>query len=182
MKSFLPLLALSALAFLPTRAHASVDYVLAATGNLHCNDTSHTEPGFPVQSFTVGGSDPLKITSSATGSGGGKISLSDFSVNRKFDNCSENLVRGFLGQTVIPVLTFTAYRVGADGKSDAILIITLGNALISNYQISGSGDLPQESVSFTYEHVRIQSTQINKDGTLGPISTTGWNAVTNKVD
>ncbi len=183
MKKLLPFLALIALAAIPTTAHAAVDYILSSTGALQCNDTSHATPGFPVQSFTLGGTDPATVGSGGSGSGAGKISLSALSITRGFDGCSESLVRAFLGQARVGSLTLKAYRTAATGSPVSILTITLTNAVISNYQLSGgSGSLPEEAVSFSYEKVNIESTIVNPDGTLGGTVKVTYDVKANKLD
>lgn len=180
MKKLLPLLALIVLAAAPIRAHAAIDYVISANGILNCNDTSHGEPGFPVQSFSLGGSVPTSIGTS--GSGAGKVSLSALSVTRSFDGCSEHLVRSFLGEFHVPTLTFKAYRSSANAKPETILIFTLTNAVISSYQLSGGGDIPQEAVSFRYDKVTIESTLVKSDGTLGGTTKLTYDVQANKLD
>ena len=181
MKKLLPFFALIVLAAVPTRAHAAVDYVLSSTGALQCNDTSHATPGFPVQSFSLGGSDPA--VTGTSGSGAGRISLSALSITRSFDGCSESLVRAFLGQARVTALTLKAYRTAANGSPVAILTITLSNAVISSYQLNGGGgSLPEEAVSFSYDKVNIESTIVNPDGTLGGTVKVTYDVKANKLD
>ena len=179
MNKLLPFFAFIALVSSPTRAHAAVDYVLSGSGIFSCNDSSHAEPGFPVVSFSLGGSDPSAVSSS-TGVGAGKISLSNLSISRSLDGCSETLIRAFLSQAHAPTLTLKAYRATSSGQPIVVLFITLSNAFVTSYQIQGSDTVtPQESVSFGYSKVTIQSTILKPDGTAGAQTTISYDVTTN---
>lgn len=153
------------IALAPNRAHAAVDYILNTNGAVHCNNTSHAEPGFAVQSFSLGGTSLTAVIGNG-GSGVGKIALSDFTITKSFDSCSEQLITAFLSGSTIRSLTLTGYSTTADsnGAHTAILVITLDLAAISSYQLSGSNVLPEESLSFSYRVLCVTSTPLRSDG------------------
>lgn len=170
MKILLPLLASLALAAVPTHAHAGVEYVLNTNGGVQCNNNSHAEPGFTIDSFSLGGTSPVSVlggTGSSSGTGGGKLSLADLVINKSFDSCSEQLITGFLSGAIIKTVTLTGYSTTSESKDahTAILVISLEIAAISNYQLSGSGSLPTESLSFSYRTLCIAGTPLKNDGT-----------------
>jgi type VI protein secretion system component Hcp len=91
--------------------------------------------------------------------------LSDLTISKNFDACSEQLIHTFLGGKVIPTLTLIQYSAGE--HPFAALTITLSTAIINDYQVTGAPDIrPTESLAFTYNKVCVRSISQKSDGTL----------------
>ena len=121
------------------------------------------EVGFDATAYSLGGTDLTKP--GGPGGGSGKPNLSDLTVTKNFDACSEQLIRTFLGGKVIPVVTLIQYSAGE--HPFAALTITLNTAIINDYQVAGAPDVrPAESLAFTYNKVCVKSISQRPDGTL----------------
>ena len=139
--------------------------VVNVGGAVNCVSTKG-ESGFDATSYSLGGSEATsKVGSSGSGAGAGKLDLSDLTINKNFDACSEQLIRSFLSGKFIPTLTLIQYSAGE--RPFAALTITLSTAIINNYQVTGAPDVrPTESLAFTYNKVCVKSVSQKPDGTL----------------
>ena len=123
------------------------------------------EAGFDATSYSLGGSEATSKAGGASGGSFGKPSLSDLTISKNFDACSEQLIHTFLGGKVIPTLTLIQYSAGE--HPFAALTITLSTAIINDYQVTGAPDIrPTESLAFTYNKVCVRSISQKPDGTL----------------
>ena len=160
---------------------AAVDYFVSTGSTVNCT-TTEGQSGFNILSFSIGGMDTVTL-GGATGAGGSvsKPKLSDLVVMKQFNACSEPLIKQFLLGSVIPTVTLTGIKTVGDGGSIPILTITLTNARIDNWQMSGSSENPTESVSFAYAQLCIAYTPVNPDGGAGQPIKVCYNAATNRV-
>ncbi len=151
------------------------------TGNTVNCTSAKGETGFEVSSFSVGGSDAVNPISK--GSGAGKPSLANLVLTKQFDACSEQLIKAFLTATSLPTVTVTQVRATPSGPAVPIMVITLTNAFLINYQLSsGGGTLyPTEALSFAYSGICISSTTLTAQGTAGQTTKVCYNALTNQV-
>jgi type VI protein secretion system component Hcp len=161
------LLAVVALVCLARPAVAqSGDLVVNTGGSVNCVNVKG-ESGFDALSYSLGGENTSTVVG-GTGQQLKKPSLSDLNIQRTFDPCSEALIQSFLSGKVMPTVTLIQYaKVTSNATPYAALTITLSNALINSYQISGSASLrPTESVAFTYSKVCVASVAQRPDGSL----------------
>ena len=65
--------------------------------------------------------------------------LSNLSITRNVDVCSEALLKNFVAGKTYPSLTLTQYE-GTNGQTGATpyMIVTLSNVVISSYGVGGS--------------------------------------------
>ena len=143
--------------------------------------TADGTSGFEVSYFALGGTDASP--SLTGGSGAGKPNLSNLTIHKQFNACSEQLLKDFLKGSHIPVLTLTEYLTNAESKSRIpILTITLNEAFITNYQITNADTLhSSEVVAFSYVGVCISSTAVTPQGAAGAKTTVCYNKATNTV-
>ena len=106
-----------------------------------------------VLSFSWGASAPAVVGGS--GIRPGKPSVSDFSVEKTLDSASVEIFQKCVtGAKETPVL-IEFYKTGAAAK---YLEFTLGNALITSYQLSGSSGVPTESISLAFVKIEMSYT------------------------
>jgi len=123
-----------------------------------------------VMSFSWGASQTTSVSGSG-GSGAGKATLADLSIMKNYDAASAPMYKALLLGTHIATGVLTAVKSGADGSP--FLTISLGEVFVTSIQISGSSEVPMESVSFSYNTIQTQYSQQDETGKLlakAPIS------------
>ena len=166
MKLLLSVVALVACAC-PVLAQSG-DIVVNTGGSVNCVNVKG-ESGFDALSYSLGGT----VATNLAGGGvqtAGKPHLSDLAIVKNFDACSEALIRSFLSAKSMPTVTLIHYNRSSVSQQPpfAALTITLSNAFINSYQISGAAsEHPTETVSFSYTKVCIASITQSPTGTLG---------------
>lgn len=180
MNRLIPILAFLALTS-PLAAHAANNTLIVNTGSSMSCTTAKGESGFNVTAFSFGGTSNV---SGGTGSGAGvgKPSLSDFTLTKTFDACSEALIKGFLAGTHFATVTLTEFH-NAESRSVPILTITLKSVLINSYSLSGSTTLnPTETIGLAFNDICVANTAMNADGSTGATTTVCYNVAQNKVN
>ena len=112
--------------------------------------------------LSFGGSQTSSVSGTG-GSGAGKADLSDFSVMKTLDKASPKLMNTLATGTHIKTATLTARKAGGKGP---YLTITFGELFVTSVQFSASSEIPSESVSFSYNHIKIEYKLQKEDGTL----------------
>lgn len=139
--------------------------VVNAGGAVNCV-TTKGETGFDATSYALSGTLD-KQDQPGAGQSVTSPSLTDLTISKHFDACSEHLIRVFLAAKRIPRVTLIQYAGASDRAPYAALTITLSDAMISRYQVAGAPSvLPRESLGFTYSKVCIASITQNADGSL----------------
>jgi len=131
-----------------------------------------------VMSFSWGASQTTSVSGSG-GSGAGKASLADLSIMKNYDVASTPLYKSLIQGTHIPTGTLTAVKSGGDGS--AFMTITLSELFVTSIQISGSSEVPMESVSFSYNQIKTQYSQQDETGKLNVKAAVTYNLKANKV-
>ena len=143
--------------------------------------TYKDKKAFEIYSFSWGMSNPVTIGSQSTGTGGGKVSISSFSVMKKMDSSSHTLMdmcaTGTHAQKAHVVLR------KAGGTALEYLTIDFDEIFVESVQMSGSSggdDTPTESVSFAFKKYNLSyQPQDEKGAKAGGAKTTSWNVSTN---
>ncbi len=148
----------------------AVDYFLQLTS---INGES-VDQNFPNQisvlSFSWGGTQTTSVAGTG-GSGAGKVSLNEFSITKYYDSSSPEIFKSMVVGTHITTGTLSAVKSGASGQ--AFLKITLGELFVTSQQISASTEIPTETVSFSYNTIKVDYSKQNEQGNLtsvGPVS------------
>lgn len=158
---------------------AAVDYFLKL-GDIHGESVSTNHPNeIEVQSWSWGGSQTSTV-SATTGSGGGKVSLSELSMMIQFDMSSARLLKALTTGTHFPTAQLSAQKSGASGGLN-YMTFALTEVFISSVQLSASGDVPSCSLSLTYKSYTYNYYQQKADGTVSVAGTTGYDVTTNVV-
>lgn len=131
-----------------------------------------------VLSFSWGASQTTSVAGSG-GSGAGKASLADLSIMKNYDASSNPLYKALLLGTHIK--TGTLYAVKAGGDGDPFMKIELGELFVTSIQISGSSEVPMESVSFSYNTIKSSYWQQDETGKLSAKAAVSYDLKANKV-
>jgi type VI secretion system secreted protein Hcp len=147
------------------------------------DDTYKAKGAFEVYSFSLGASNPVTIGSSTEGSGGGKVSISSFSIMKKTDAASAALFRACCDGS-----HFTAAHVvlrKSGGKKVEYLKYDFEEVFVESVQWSGStggDDTPTESLSIAFGKVNVTYTPQKADGTaISPAKEANWDLRANKA-
>jgi type VI secretion system secreted protein Hcp len=131
-----------------------------------------------VMSFSWGASQTTSVSGSG-GSGAGKASLADLSIMKNYDVASTPLYKALVLGTHIPKGTLTAVKSGGDGSP--FMTIELTELFVTSIQISGSSEVPMESVSFSYNQIKTQYAQQDETGKLNVKAAVTYNLKANKL-
>jgi type VI secretion system secreted protein Hcp len=120
-------------------------------GGLKCT-TALGSNTFSATSYSFG-SENTSSTGTGGGGGAGKAVVLPLNATKNFDECSPALFGGVVTGDHFP----TVDLVQQDDKGNAILTISLMDALISSYQIGGSqsSDSPKESLQIDFRRICI---------------------------
>jgi len=111
------------------------------------------------------------------GSGAGKADLSDFSVMKYFDKASTPIFKSLTKGVHIKSGTLEAVKSGGDGKP--FLKVDLEELFVTSHQLSGSSEIPSESVSFSYNQIKIEYSTQDEKGVITTAGSVTFNTKTN---
>jgi type VI secretion system secreted protein Hcp len=131
-----------------------------------------------VMSFSWGASQHTSVSGSG-GSGAGKADLADLSIMKNYDAASAPMYKSLLLGTHIKTGVLTATKSGAAGKP--FLKISLTELFVTSVQISGSSEVPMESVSFSYNTIKTEYFQQDEKGDLAAKAPVSYDLKANKV-
>lgn len=157
----------------------AVDFFLKLSNDINGEsaDDKHKNE-ISVLSFSWGASQTTSVSGSG-GSGAGKASLADLSIMKNYDASSSPLYKALLLGTHITTGVLTSVKSGADGSP--FLTISLGELFVTSIQISGSSEVPMESVSFSYNTIKTQYAQQDETGKLNVKAAVSYDLKANKV-
>jgi type VI secretion system secreted protein Hcp len=142
-------------------------------------DSSH-QGWIEILSFQLGASNPSTIGSATGGAGGGKATLSEFTLTKNTDASSPNLFQGCCSGVHYKKATIALRKAG--GTALVYLQYDFTEVFISSVYWSGSagsGDTPNESVSLAYGSINVTYTPQKVDGTAGSAVVAGWDVKAN---
>jgi type VI secretion system secreted protein Hcp len=147
-------------------------------------DGESTRKGFEKQteilSFNIAANNPTTIGSASGGAGGGKATMSSFSVSKKADKASPLLLQACLEGTHYAKASVTLNK--AAGKSAVDFIkYEFEKVYVDNVQQSGASggdDSANEVVSFVFGKFTMTYTPQNPDGTKGSPMVASWDLTT----
>ena len=121
-----------------------------------------------------------RACTSSTGGGDRKFSepsFSEISLSKAMDKSSiDCFIEACGGKKPYPVLL-----TWVDNSGDAIEIyhqVELGNAVITAYSSSSSGDRPDDKITLNFTEITVHYTRFPPDGAPEEISPKGWNLTT----
>ncbi len=156
----------------------AVDFFLKLDGiNGESLDAKHKNE-ITVMSFSWGASQTTSVSGSG-GSGAGKASLADMNIMKNYDVASSPMYKALLLGTHIKSGVLTAVKSGGDGSP--FMTITMGELFVTSIQISGSSEIPMESVSFSYNTISTEYAQQDETGKLNTKAAINYDLKANKV-
>ncbi|MEO6802076.1 MAG: type VI secretion system tube protein Hcp [Granulicella sp.] len=156
----------------------AVDFFLKLDGiNGESADDKHKDE-ITIMSFSWGASQVTSVSGSG-GSGAGKANLSDLSIMKNFDTSSTPLFKALLKGTHIKTGVLTAIKAGGDGSP--FIQLSLEELFVTSIQTSGSSEIPMESVSFSYNQVKIEYFKQDEKGILKAAGDVTYNLKGNTV-
>jgi type VI secretion system secreted protein Hcp len=143
----------------------AVDFFLKVDGaDGESKATGHVNE-IKIHSFSWGASQTTSVFGSG-GSGAGKASLSDISIMKDLDKASSELFKMLLKGVHIASVVLTAQKSTGDTSGKPFLTITFNEVFVTSQQISGSSEIPMESVAFSYGKIKFDYSTQGTDGTL----------------
>ena len=156
----------------------AVDFFLKLDGiNGESADQNHKNE-ITVLSFSWGASQTTSVSGTG-GSGAGKASLADLTVMKNYDASSSLLYKSLLKGTHIATGVLTAVKSGGDGSP--FIKIELGELFVTSIQVSGSSEIPAESVSFSYNTIKTTYAKQDEKGNLTQQAAINYDLKANKV-
>lgn len=156
----------------------AVDFFLKLDGiNGESADDKHKDE-ITIMSFSWGASQVTSVAGSG-GSGAGKANLADLSIMKNFDTASTPLFKALLKGQHIATGVLTAIKAGGDGSP--FIQLSLQELFVTSIQTSGSSEIPMESVSFSYNQVKIEYFKQDEKGILKAAGDVTYNLKGNTV-
>lgn len=133
--------------------------VVVGSGEAHARDfrTFMFIPGIPGSSVDDGHKDWIEVLSMSQGVSGVRksVSCSDMSIMKQLDQAGPLLWAAAATGRMFPEIKIEIVRTSAD-FSAVVYDIRLTNARVTSSQTSGSSELPMESVSISYQSIKLQ--------------------------
>jgi len=128
-------------------------------------------------SFSWGGSQVTSVAGTG-GSGAGKVDLSDISFMKMYDKASPQAFKAMISGTHIKTGVLSATKAGGGGKP--FLKISLGEMFVTSQQVSASSEIPTESISFSYNTIKVEYSTQNEQGILTAVGAVSYDLKANK--
>ena len=145
-----------------------------------CTDEAH-EKEINIDSFNWGIAN-MGTMESGQGVSAGRPQAFELGVSKIIDTSSHLLIQRCASGKVFPSALISVQRAG--GEKVQALIIEFKNVYVTNYQLNdskGSGQLPNESVTFAYENMTFKYTKQKEDGSADAEKEAGYDLKANKV-
>jgi type VI secretion system secreted protein Hcp len=156
----------------------AVDYFLKLDGIEGESVDSNHKNEIQVQSFSWGGSQVTSVAGTG-GSGAGRVTLADIHIMKSLDKASPKLFNSMVTGKHIATGTLSAAKAGGGGKP--FLKIDFKELFVTGIQASGSSEIPSESVSFSYNEIKIEYSIQNEQGNLASTGAVTYNTKENKA-
>jgi type VI secretion system secreted protein Hcp len=132
-------------------------------------------------SFSWGGSQVSSVAGTG-GSGAGKVSLENLHIMKYYDKASPSLFKALISGTHIKTGVLSACKSGVTGGGGKpFLKVSLEELFVSNLSVSGSSEVPAESVSFSYNKIKVEYSTQNEQGILTAVAAVTYDLKANKV-
>lgn len=129
-----------------------------------------------IMSWSWGASQVTSVAGTG-GSGAGKADLSDFSIMKHFDKASTPLFKSLTTGGHIKTGSMEAVKSGGNGKP--FLKVDFQELFVTSLQDSASSEVPSESVSFSYNQIKIEYSTQDEKGVITTAGSVTYNTKTN---
>ncbi|MGA2890548.1 MAG: type VI secretion system tube protein Hcp [Terracidiphilus sp.] len=132
-------------------------------------------------SFSWGGSQ-LSSVGGTGGSGTGKVDLSDFTFTKHLDKATPKLFNAMCSGQHVDSAVLSATKAGAGGGTGGVYLkITFSEVFVTSLNTSASDDVPSETVTITYNKIKIEYSTQDKQGTLTQAGSVTYDLAANTV-
>jgi type VI secretion system secreted protein Hcp len=131
-----------------------------------------------LHSFSFGGTQRTSVAGTG-GSGAGKVDLHDFTIVKNLDKASSKIFKALVSGTHIKSGVLSSVKSGANGKP--YFKLTFGELFVTSHQISASDEIPTESVSFSYNTIKVEYSTQNEQGILTPTGSVSYDLKAGKA-
>jgi len=156
----------------------AVDYFLDIDGIQGETENEAFTNKIQLMSWSWGASN-ISTVSGTSGSGAGKVDVSDFNCMTNFDKSTPALFKAITKGTHIAKGTMSALKSGGD--TTPYLKVNFTEIFVTGLQMSASSETPTVSLSFTYASIGIDYSVQGKDGTLKSTGEVAFNQKTMKT-
>jgi len=122
------------------------------------------EKQIDILSYSWGGSQVTGVAGTG-GSGQGRANLSELSVSKYLDKASTKIFKALIAGAHIANGTLSSVKAGTD-VTKPFLTLTMKELFVTSQQISASSEIPVESVSFSYNEMKVEYFQQDDKGNL----------------
>ena len=159
------------------------DFFLKLDGIKGESKDDHHKEEIDVLSFSWGASQSGTFGQGSGGTGG-KVSISDISLQMYFSKASTELMAACASGKHIKEAILYCRKSTGDGGQQEYMTFTFSPVIVSNYQTSGSSggtDVPMDALSLNYGKVKVEyKMQVDDKGTLQAGTPFGWSVEENK--
>jgi type VI secretion system secreted protein Hcp len=156
----------------------AVDYFLKLDSIQGESANANHKNEIQLLSFSWGGHQTTSVSGTG-GSGAGRVDLADFSIMKHLDKATTPIFKALISGTHIKTGNLAAVKAGAGGKP--FLKIDFKELFVTSHQISASSEIPTESVSFSYNEIKVEYSQQNEQGVVTTTGAVTYNLAENKV-
>jgi type VI secretion system secreted protein Hcp len=156
----------------------SVDYFLKLDGITGESVDDKHKDWIQIMSFSWGASQVSSVAGTG-GSGAGKVDVHDINIMKFLDKASTPLFKSICLGTHIKTGTVEAVKSGAAGKP--FLKVDFQEMYVTSLQVSAATEIPNESVSFSYNQIAIEYSQQNEQGIVTTTGKVTYNCKSNKT-
>jgi type VI secretion system secreted protein Hcp len=154
----------------------AVDFFLKLDGIAGESVDDKHKDWIQIMSWSWGASQVTSVAGTG-GSGAGKADLSDFSIMKFLDKASTPLFKSLTTGGHIKTGTMEAVKSGGNGKP--FLKVDFQELFVTSQQLSGSSEIPTESVSFSYNQIKVEYSTQDEKGVITVAGSVTFNTKTN---
>jgi type VI secretion system secreted protein Hcp len=154
----------------------AVDFFLTLDGIKGESVDDKHKDWIQVLSFSWGASQVTSVAGTG-GSGAGKADLANLSIMKFLDKSTTPLFKALTTGTHIKTGSMEAVKSGGNGKP--FLKVDFKELFVTSIQLSGSSEIPTESVSFSYNEIKTEYSTQDEKGVITVAGSVTYNTKTN---
>jgi type VI secretion system secreted protein Hcp len=154
----------------------AVDFFLKLDGITGESVDDKHKDWIQILSWSWGASQVTSVAGTG-GSGAGKADLSDFSIMKFLDKASTPLFKSLTTGGHIKTGSMEAVKAGGNGKP--FLKVDFQELFVTSQQLSASSEVPTESVSFSYNQIKVEYSTQDEKGVITTAGSVTFNTKTN---
>jgi type VI secretion system secreted protein Hcp len=135
---------------------------------------------FDVTTFDLGVTNTLNVGTQSAGAGAGKVTFQPFTVTKTVDRYSSNLFLTLAAGKALASAEIIVRKAGPNGTADPVVQYLMKQVLITDIHISGTAKQTTETIQGEYGAIQFVYYGQSNNGTVQPVSSGGWNRVTNQ--